>query len=289
MLILSNRQSVNSKGVGATTEWRLEGKQIVITGASSGLGLAMSKALLAAGAEVALASRSEKKLKEAYENLNTKGGRAHILVLDVRNEDSVRSAVSWVKENWRGLDMLVNNAGIGMITVNQNFLTQPIPFFEVPPSKFKDVFDTNVFGYFLVSSMFARLFLEGTKRSGAKEVGRIVNVSINKETMTRRGFVPYGPSRAASEAMSYVMAEDLKPYKVAVNTLLPGGATNTGMIPIGTSDDIKGRFLEPDVMARPITFLASDEAEGLTGQRIVATEFDSWLSKFRASRPRDHT
>ena len=89
--------------------------------------------------------------------------------------------------------------------------------------------------------------------------------------MTRRGFVPYGPSRAASEAISYVMAEDLKPYKVAVNILLPSGATNTGMIPTGTSDEIKDRLLDPDVMARPIAFLASDEAEGLTGQRIVAT------------------
>lgn len=123
----------------------------------------------------------------------------------------------------------------------------------------------------------------------AKQVGRIVNVSINKETMTRRGFVPYGPSRAASEAMSYVMAEDLKPYKVTVNVLLPGGATNTGMIPVGAPDEIRRRLLDPDIMARPIVFLASDEAEGLTGQRIVATDFDSWLSNFRASSGRDRT
>ena len=259
----------------------------MITGASSGLGLAMSKALLAAGGEVVITSKSEKKLKEVYEGLEVQGRKAHILVMDVRSEDSVRSVVSWVRENWGGLDMLVNNAGIGMITLNPNFLTQPLPFLEVPPSKFKDLFDTNVFGYFLVSSAFARLFLEETKTSGARSVGRIVNVSINRETMTRRGFVPYGPSRAASEAMSYIMAEDLKPYKVAVNILLPGGATNTSMIPVSTPDEIKGRLLDPSVMARPITFLASDEADGLTGQRIVATDFDSWLSKFRASRPRD--
>ena len=242
----------------------------------------MSKALLAAGAEVALASRSEKKLKEIYVDLKRQGHAAHILVLDVRNEDSVTSAVSWVRENWGNLDMLVNNAGIGMIIVNSNFLTQPLPFLDVPPPKFKDVFDTNVLGYFLVSSAFTRLFLEGTKTTGARRAGRIVNVSINRETMTRRGFVPYGPSRAASEAMSYVMAEDLKPYKVSVNILLPGGATKTGMIPISTSDAIKVKLLDPEVMARPITFLASDEAEGLTGERIVATDFDSWLSKFRS-------
>lgn len=270
------------------TEWRLDGKRILVTGASSGLGLAMSKALLAAGGEVALASRSETKLKEVYEESKRQGHRAHLLVLDVRNEDSVRSAVSWVRENWGSLDMLVNNAGIGMITVNPNFLTQSQPFFDVPPAKFKDLFDTNVFGYFLVSSAFVKPLLERRERSEAKQWGRIVNISINTETMTRQGFVPYGPSRAASEAMSYVMAEDLKPYKVAVNILLPGGATKTGMIPIGTPDAIRRRLLDPEVMARPIVFLASDEAEGLTGQRIVATEFDSWLSKFRALKPRDH-
>jgi gluconate 5-dehydrogenase len=269
------------RGVWATSEWRLDTKRILVTGASSGLGFAMAKALLAVGGEVALASRSERKLKEISAGLKGEGDRAHILVMDVRNEDSVKSAVSWVKENWGGLDMLVNNAGIGMVTVNPNFLTQPQPFLDVPPSKFKDVFDTNVFGYFLVASAFARLFLE-------RKRGRIINVSINKETMTRRGFVPYGPSRAASEAMSYVMAEDLKPHNIAVNILLPGGATNTGMIPIAMPDEIRSRLLNPDVMARPITFLASDEAEGLTGESIIATDFDSWLSKFRASRPTDH-
>jgi NADP-dependent 3-hydroxy acid dehydrogenase YdfG len=82
----------------------------------------MSKALLAAGGEVALASRSEKKLKEVYEALEVQRSKAHTLVLDVRSEDSVRSAVSWVRENWGGLDMLVNNASLDMITVNPNFL-----------------------------------------------------------------------------------------------------------------------------------------------------------------------
>jgi len=269
-------------------EWRLDGKRILVTGASSGLGLAMSKALLAAGAEVVLTSRSEKKLKEAYGDLKVNKDRATTLVLDVRNEESVRSAVSWVKENWGQLDMLVNNAGIGMITVNPNFLTQPQPFLDVPPSKFKDVFDTNVFGYFLVSSAFAKLFLEKKEKDGARQLGRIVNVSINTETMTRQGFVPYGPSRAATEAMSYVMAEDLKPFKVAVNILLPGGATKTGMVPDGLSNEIGRRLLNPDIMAGPIVFLASDEAEVLTAQRIVATDFDSWLSKFRTSKLLDH-
>lgn len=61
--------------------------------------------------------------------------------------------------------------------------------------------------------------------------GRIINISMNHETMKRKGFVPYGPSRAATESLSYIMAEDLKDYGIMVNMLLPGGATTTGMIP----------------------------------------------------------
>lgn len=90
---------------------------------------------------------------------------------------------------------------------------------------------------------------------------------MNRETMRRQGFVPYGPSRAGAEALSMIMAEDLRPHGVSVNLLLPGGATDTGMIPVDTSADVRAGLLSPDVMGPPIVFLASPEAEGVTGQR----------------------
>jgi gluconate 5-dehydrogenase len=262
------------------SDWRLDGVRVVVTGASSGLGKAMATCLLEAGADVALASRPDSRLEDTYSTLKKKGLLVHKLEMDVRNEESVKAAASWVRRNGGHLDLVVNNAGIGMITVNPKFLHDPLPFFEVPSVKFKDVFDTNVLGYFLVSSIFSRLFIEQKK-------GRFVNISINRQTMTRNGFVPYGPSRAASEAMSYVMAEDLRPYGITANILLPGGLVLTGMVPEDFPEERRKSAFDPEIMGAPIVFLASKESEGLTGQRIVASEFESWLSNFRSSRPKE--
>lgn len=93
--------------------------------------------------------------------------------------------------------------------------------------------------------------------------------------MTRRGFVPYGPSGAAVEALSRIMAADLADSPVTVNLLLPGGATATGMVPSGDNVPAEWRasLLDPAVMGPPIVWLCSSAAFGVHDQRIVATEF----------------
>jgi gluconate 5-dehydrogenase len=105
---------------------------------------------------------------------------------------------------------------------------------------------------------------------------------MNHETMRRRGFAPYGPARAGAEAFSLIMTEDLRPFGIAVNILLPGGATATGMIPESVPESVRQGLLSPGVMGAPAVFLASAEADGLTGARIVAKDFDAWLSAFRS-------
>ncbi|MGD0610460.1 MAG: SDR family oxidoreductase [Anaerolineales bacterium] len=260
---------------------RVKNKNILITGATSGLGYAMAEALLGEGATVAIASRSEEKLDQAVEQLKKVSDRVVKILLDVRFEQSVANAVAWVAAEWGRLDVLINNAGIGMKTVNPRFMTTPQPFFEIELDRFRDLMDTNLTGYFLVSRGFAPLMVKQGR-------GRIINISMNYETMKRRGFIPYGPSRAAVESLSIIMAEDLKPYGITVNRLLPGGATATGMIP----DDKEIRaevlahmnLLPPSIMAKPVIFLCSDEAEGITGERIVAIDFDAWL-KARSNSP----
>lgn len=249
----------------------LQGKKALVTGASSGLGFAMAKALARAGASVVLTARTSEKLKEAVAELKEEQLDAYALEMDVRDEDSIEKAVQWVRQQWGKLDLLVNNAGIGMRTVNPDFLTSPEPFYKVSAEGFRNLIDTNLTGYFLVAKAFIPLFLE-------QEKGKIVNISMNHETMKRKGFVPYGPSRAGAESLSLIMAEDLKDAHIDVNMLLPGGATETGMIPEESKEEIKKRFnlLDPDVMAAPITFLASDDSDGITGERITATSFDSW-------------
>jgi gluconate 5-dehydrogenase len=229
----------------------------------------MAEALAAAGARVALTSRSLARAEAVAEGLS---GEAIGLELDVRDEASVAACVATTHEAFGGLDVLVNNAGIGMRTVNPRFLTHPQPFWEVPPAGFREVVDVKVTGVFLVSR-------EVVPRMLAAGSGRIVNISMNQQTMVRRGFVPYGPAGAGVEALSRVMAADLAGGPVTVNLLLPGGATATGMIPDDASDSVRSRLLDPAIMGPPIVWLASDEAAGVHDQRIAATEFEAFLAQ----------
>jgi len=240
--------------------------KVLVTGGTSGLGLAMASALASAGATVALTGRSGSRATSVAATLPGAVG----LELDVRDEGSVARAVEQAWSRLGGIDMLVNNAGIGMRTVNPRFMTHPQGFWEVPVGGFRAVIETNLTGYFLVAR-------EVTPRMLAAGSGRIVNISVSPSTMHRAGFVPYGPSRAGSEALSRIMAADLRDTGVTVNLLLPGGATVTGMLPRDVVPEGRA-FLEPDVMGPPIVWLASDDAAGVHDERIVAADFDSWLS-----------
>ena len=109
--------------------------------------------------------------------------------------------------------------------------------------------------------------------------GRVITISMNEQTMIRRGFVPYGPAGAAVEALARVMAADLAGSPVSANILLPGGATATGMIPDDVSAQARATFLDPAIMGPPIVWLASAQAQGVHDERIVATEFEAWLAQ----------
>jgi NAD(P)-dependent dehydrogenase (short-subunit alcohol dehydrogenase family) len=238
-------------------------RRVLLTGGTSGLGLAMASALAHAGASVVLTGRDAGRAEQVAATLPGASG----LGLDTRDEASVSAAVQAAAGRLGGIDLLVNNAGLGMRTVNPRFITEPQGFWRVSPDGFRAVVETNLTGYFLVAREVTPLMLAAGR-------GRIVNVSMNHATMTRRGFVPYGPSRAGAEALSRIMAADLDGTGVTVNLLLPGGATRTGMIPDG---DPGLALLEPEIMGPPIVWLASAGAEGTSNERIVATEFGDWL------------
>jgi gluconate 5-dehydrogenase len=246
----------------------VEAKRILVTGGTSGLGLAMAEALARSGAAVAVTSRSAQRAAEAAARLPGAVG----IECDVRDQASVARAIEEAWSRLGGIDMLVNNAGIGMRSVNPRFLSDPQPFWKVSPDGFRAVIDTNLTGYFLVAR-------EVTPRMLVAGHGRIVNISMNHATMTRAGFVPYGPSRAGAESLSRIMAADLRGTGITVNMLLPGGATRTGMIPPG-GDDLP--LLDPAIMGPPIVWLASAEAGDVHDERIVATEFADWLQSREA-------
>jgi NAD(P)-dependent dehydrogenase (short-subunit alcohol dehydrogenase family) len=244
----------------------LDGIRVLVTGATSGLGAAMAAALAEAGARVMATSRDQARAEETAKEL---GPSVVPCQLDVRDESSVAACIARARDTWGGIDTLVNNAGIGMRTVNPRFMSEPHPFWEVTPAGFRDVVETKVVGCFLMAREVVPLMLcEGG--------GRIVNISMNEQTMVRRGFVPYGPAGAGVEALSRVMAADLAGSSVTVNILLPGGrGTRTGMIPDDAPAEVRARLLDPAVMGPPIVWLASDQAAGVHDRRIVANEFDA--------------
>lgn len=249
----------------STPRSELNGIRVLVTGATSGLGAAMAAALAEAGARVMVTGRDQARAEEAAKEL---GSSVIPCRLDVRDERSVAACVARARDAWGGIDMLVNNAGIGMRTVNPRFMSEPQPFWEVTPGGFRDVVETKVVGCFLMAREVVPLML----REGG---GRIVNISMNEQTMVRTGFVPYGPAGAGVEALSRVMAADLAGGPVTVNTLLPGGATRTGMVPDDAPAEVQARLLDPAVMGPPIVWLASDRAAGVHDRRIVASEFDA--------------
>ena len=160
------------------------------------------------------------------------------------------------------IDVLVNNAARGMRFVNERFMTDPRPFWEADPEAWRLVIETNIVGVFLMSRAVVPHML-------AAGGGSIVNVTINHSTMVRRGFSPYGPSKAALEAMTQVWAAELEGTGVHINLLLPGGATATGMIPEPVPEGVE--LLDPDIIVPAALHLAVAQS---SGERIVASEWN---------------
>src|SRR5881397_1279125 len=124
----------------------LGGTRALVTGGTDGLGRAMARALAEAGASVVLTSRDQTRAERVAAQLE---GHAVGIALDVRDEAAVAAGVEDVLARLGGLELLVNNAGIGMRTVNPRFMTVPKPFWEVPPAGFRDVLETKATGCFL--------------------------------------------------------------------------------------------------------------------------------------------
>ncbi len=241
---------------------KLEGKVAIVTGGGRGIGRAIATAFAQEGAKVTVvAARQEAEIEEVASRI---GGTA--LAADVSKPADVQRLVETVISRFGEIDILVNNAARGMRFINEDFMTTPKPFWETDPDAWRMVIDTNVSGVFLLTrAVVPHMLWRGW--------GRIINISINRETMERKGFTPYGPSKAALESMSMIWAQELAGTGITLNMLLPGGATNTGMIPESLPESKRRELIDPVVMGPPAVYLASDEAGDINGQRIVAKEW----------------
>lgn len=251
------------------TEEPLSGRVAIVTGGGRGLGRAMTFGLARAGVlVVATAARESIEVEQVAADIRAECGEDRVLPLlaDVTHEADCSRVVAAALERWQRLDILVNNAGRGMKYVSDRFLTEPTRFWEVEPETWRMVIDTNVNGPFLMARAAVPHML-------AAGWGRIVNITMNHETMRRQGFSPYGPSKAALESETTIWAQDLEGTGVTVNALLPGGAALTGMIPPSVDDAIRAALLDPHVMVAPLLWLASSAADSVSGRRLLASRW----------------
>ncbi|WP_374009181.1 SDR family NAD(P)-dependent oxidoreductase [Leifsonia sp. LS-T14] len=262
-----------------TTE-SFDGKVAIVTGGGRGLGRAMALGLARAGANVVIsAARQTDELRTVADDINATLGAPRVLALqaDVTREADCRRLVDETIAAFGGLHILVNNAGRGMKYVSDSFLTEPTRFWDVDSDTWRTIIDTNVNGPFLMAKAVVPHLL-------GQRWGRIVNITMNHDTMRRAGFSPYGPSKAALESETVIWAQDLAGSGVTVNGLLPGGATETGMIPEGVSEAVRSRLLQPDVMVEPLLWLTSDASADISGARLNAADWDSALPPEQAAR-----
>jgi NAD(P)-dependent dehydrogenase (short-subunit alcohol dehydrogenase family) len=243
----------------------------IVTGAAGGIGRAFVKGLLGVGCRVAAVDRTAEGLAALMvENGRQRGGPDLLTIeADLAADGIAKKIVAEARAKFGRVDILVNNAGVGQATIRKDNWQNPIRFWEVSADQWRN---------FLAVHTTAPLTLaqEVVPDMVAAKWGRIVNVTTSLGTMIRQGSPSYGPSKAALEAMSAVMAKDLAGTGVTVNVLVPGGVTNTGMVPHESGFD-RDRMIQPQVMAPPLAWLISDEAAETTGRRFLAIHWDPAL------------
>jgi 3-oxoacyl-[acyl-carrier protein] reductase len=243
----------------------LAGKIAIVTGGGRGMGRSMVLGLARAGAKVIATAARE---RQELERVVAEAPRAAVvpIVADVTDADNCAELVAETLRRFGKLDILVNNAGRGMRFVSEDFLTEPTHFWETDPKAWRLIIDTNVNGPFFMARAAAPPMIKAGW-------GRIINHSANFLTMQRRGFSPYGPSKAALESETQIWAQELAGTGVTVNAILPGGATLTGMVPKSYLEADRKHLLDPDIIVPPLLYLASAASDGLTGKRFDASKW----------------
>jgi NAD(P)-dependent dehydrogenase (short-subunit alcohol dehydrogenase family) len=183
----------------------LTGKIALVTGASRGLGEGFARVLARAGADVALASRHPDSLARIMGEIESMGRRAVAVALDVRNEQSIRAAVSEAESNLGRIDVLVNNAGCNVRK----------PALDVTWEDWNLILETNLRGPFFVAQAVAR----GMIRRG---YGRIINIGSVTSVAGYAGLGPYGASRGGIKQLTMSLADDWGVHGITVNCLAPG-------------------------------------------------------------------
>ena len=249
----------------------LEGKVVMMTGAGRGMGREMSIGLASAGANVVMIDIDEDVLTAAAAEAAEAGGQGSTLplVADVTSAENAQAALDKAVSQYGHLDVLVNDAVVGPERIGGDFFNNKRKFWELDDGLWRQMLDVNIFGPQLMAKTVVPHMLE-------RGWGRIVNITTSMDTMYLAGAGAYGPTKAALEAHTRIMSHDLEETGVTANVLVPGGPVNTRMIP-EESGIPREALIQPDVMLQPITWLSSNESDGVHGVRIIAAKWDPGL------------
>jgi NAD(P)-dependent dehydrogenase (short-subunit alcohol dehydrogenase family) len=249
---------------------RLAGHSVIVTGGTRGIGWEIARALISVGANVVVTGRSQADLDKSrqFAALVATTGQLHGVAADVRRvDDCIRVAAAAV-DRFGDITGLINNAGVAMRLVSEQFETAPSPFWEIGAEAWRDIVDTNVCGVFYMSRCTIPIMLKRNK-------GRLINVSSSPRMMRLAGWSPYGASKAAVESMSATWAQELSASGITVNVVRPGGKVDTGLFPNGGHGALAGHgFIAPSVMNELLVWLLSDASDGVSGRRFNASLWD---------------
>ena len=249
----------------------LAGRVAIVTGAGSpiGMGRAMTLALVRAGARVAMLDVDEDWLEQTAADVRRVGGDDCVLALvcDVSDSDGAEEAVRKTIAALGDLHILINNAGI--IHSSKTAVGNRTSFWDITPETWSRVVAVNSSGsFYMARACVGHMLAQGW--------GRIIGVTTSVDSMYREGMCPYGPSKAAHEALVALMARELEGTGVTANVLIPGGTTDTNLFSADSGYD-RAVLIRPEVMQAPAVWLASDESKETNGMRFIAYHWDESL------------
>src|SRR3984893_7804763 len=240
-------------------EKRLAGKVAVVTGASKGIGAGIARELAAEGAAVVVNYAASKEGADRVVNeIADHGGEAIAIQADVAKKEDIERLFAETKKAFGRLDILVNNAGVYRFA----------PLEEVTEDEFHRQFNTNVLGLILATREAVKYF--------SAEGGSIINIGSNATELTPPTTVVYTATKGAVSAITRVLAKELGPKKIRVNSINPGGVETEGFHTLGVSgSDFErqmiaqtplGRIGQPQDIAPAAAFLASPDSAWITGE-----------------------
>jgi 3-oxoacyl-[acyl-carrier protein] reductase len=240
---------------------RLQGKAALVTGSSRGIGRAIAERLARDGAAVVVNyAKNADSAKEVVAAITAKGGKAVAVAADMTKPDEIRRLIEQTVKQLGRLDILVNNAGV----------FEMLPLEKIDAGHFERLFRMNVMGPMLAAAAASPHLPDG---------GRIISISSGLARAPFANGAAYAATKAAIEAMTRCLAEELGPRHITVNAVAPG-TTDTDMLRSGLPQEALdamakktalGRLGEPGDIADVVAFVASDDARWITGQTIDAT------------------